>query len=313
VTVQIGVDAERIIQRLAAVDHCRRLMVDRLAVERALVEHFRRLGIEPLPVRWVNDAEVGYLTCFQIAREAGRAAWSAAWNAAESAAWSAARSAALSAAWRAAESAARSAAESAAWRAAESAARSAAESAAESRLGIWLPLVDAYEAGLWLFWVTAKEVIAVERPALRTLNDQLHCADGPAVAWPNGASYYFWRGVQVSEPIVMQPETLTAQQAIAERNAEVRRVIIERIGHERFLLEANAAPIHQDETGSLYRIPVMDDEPIVLVHVTNATLEPDGSLKKYVLRVPPTMKRARQAVAWTFGLREDQYQPTMET
>jgi hypothetical protein len=57
----------------------------------------------------------------------------------------------------------------------------------------------------------------------------------------------------------------------------------------------------------------MDDEPIVLVHVTNATPEPDGSLKKYVLRVPPTMARARQAVAWTFGMREDRYRPTRET
>jgi len=173
--------------------------------------------------------------------------------------------------------------------------------------------VDAYEAGLWLFWITATQVIAVERPTMRLLDDRLHCADGPAVAWPTGARYYFWRGIQVAEPIIMQPEALTAQRAVAERNAEVRRIIIERIGHERFLLESKATPIHQDETGSLYRVPVMDDEPIVLVHVTNATTEPDGSLKRYVLRVPPTMQRARQAVAWTFGMREDQYAPTRET
>jgi hypothetical protein len=32
-----------------------------------------------------------------------------------------------------------------------------------------------------------------------------------------------------------------------------------------------------------------------------------------MLRVPPTMKRAREAVAWTFGKTEAEYQPAIET
>src|SRR5437868_6828531 len=91
VAVQIGADAERITRRLAAIDHVRPV-VDRVAVERALGEHFCRLGIDPLPVRWVNDAETGYLACYEIARDAESAAWSAAWSAAGSAARSAAES-----------------------------------------------------------------------------------------------------------------------------------------------------------------------------------------------------------------------------
>jgi len=35
--------------------------------------------------------------------------------------------------------------------------------------------------------------------------------------------------------------------------------------------------------------------------------------KEYWLRVPPTMERARQAVAWTFNLEEEQYQPVQES
>ncbi len=89
--------------------------------------------------------------------------------------------------------------------------------------------------------------------------------------------------------------------------------MIERMGHTRFLLEANAQPMHQDAFGALYRIELPGDEPIVLVHVTNATPEQDGSLKKYVLRVPPTMQRAREAVAWTFGMTEHDYVPTTES
>jgi hypothetical protein len=41
------------------------------------------------------------------------------------------------------------------------------------------------------------------------------------------------------------------------------------------------------------------------VQVTNATPEPDGTHRAYWLRVPPGMRTARQAVAWTFDLDEE--------
>ena len=103
-----------LIRRLAVVDYARPTL-DRDRAAAALAEHFTQLGVAPLPVRWVVDAEAGYAHVMRAAR-------SAAWSAAESAAWSAARSAAWSAAESAAESAARSAARSAAASAAEGAA-----------------------------------------------------------------------------------------------------------------------------------------------------------------------------------------------
>jgi len=33
----------------------------------------------------------------------------------------------------------------------------------------------------------------------------------------------------------------------------------------------------------------------------------------HLLRVPPGMERARQALAWTFGLEEEKYAPEVET
>jgi hypothetical protein len=44
-----------------------------------------------------------------------------------------------------------------------------------------------------------------------------------------------------------------------------------------------------------------DGERVQLVEVVNATAEPDGSYRRYLLRVPPTACTARQAVGWTFG------------
>jgi len=43
------------------------------------------------------------------------------------------------------------------------------------------------------------------------------------------------------------------------------------------------------------------------------TSEPDGSHKCYFLRVPPTMRTAREAVAWTYGLTAEAYLPLMRT
>ena len=111
----------------------------------------------------------------------------------------------------------------------------------------------------------------------------------------------------------MAPETLTAAEALAERNVEVRRVMVERIGHDRFVLETGARPIHEDPTGRLYRIDVPDDEPVVLVHVENATPEPDGSIRRFLLRVPPSITTARAAVAWTFDLEPDAYRPRIQS
>jgi hypothetical protein len=51
--------------------------------------------------------------------------------------------------------------------------------------------------------------------------------------------------------------------------------------------------------GKLRRLELRGDieEPLVLVEVENATVEPDGTRKHYLLRVPPHMRTARDAVA----------------
>jgi hypothetical protein len=45
----------------------------------------------------------------------------------------------------------------------------------------------------------------------------------------------------------------------------------------------------------------------------NCSPEPDGTFKVYTLRVPPTVRTAREAVAWTFNLPTEQYRPRIET
>jgi hypothetical protein len=142
---------------------------------------------------------------------------------------------------------------------------------------------------------------------------RLHSVAGPAVAYPDGWKIYAVHGVRVPEYVIERPHELTTQKIFDEGNAEVRRVMLERFGEERFLLESNTRPVHSDEFGTLYFRPLDNDEPLVMVKVKNSTMEPDGTFKDYFLRVPPTVKTAREAVAWTFGMNEKEYQPQKET
>jgi hypothetical protein len=160
--------------------------------------------------------------------------------------------------------------------------------------------------------VIHRELVSPQRPR-GWGSHRLHCADGPAIAWPDGWGLWYWHGVRVSRQVIEAPASLTVAQIAAERNAEMRRVMVERFGLDRYILESGAKLIHSDECGALYRQEQADDEPIVAVHVVNSTPEPDGESKKYMLRVPPTMTTAREAVAWTFGLKPNEYRPVIET
>jgi hypothetical protein len=94
-----------------------------------------------------------------------------------------------------------------------------------------------------------------------------------------------------------------------------------------FMRDAGATRLDHDERyGTLWRRDVEDGEPLVMVVVINATREPDGSFKRYWLRVhpelrplqednqfgPAQMPTVRNAIASTFGLLGEQYAPAIE-
>jgi hypothetical protein len=77
--------------------------------------------------------------------------------------------------------------------------------------------------------------------------------------------------------------------------------------------DVGANKVAEDHSGILWRVEQLDDEPLVMVEVINSTPEPDGSFKHYTLRVPPTMRTAKEAVAWSFDMNETDYSPISET
>ena len=181
----------------------------------------------------------------------------------------------------------------------------------------------------------------------RDEQNRLHNANGPSIEWRDGWKLYHIHGVPVTRQIVEEPQTLAVNQIDEEGNAEVRRVMIERLGAEHYLTKSNSKPISRDAYGVLYRREALGDEPFVAVKILNSTPEPDGELaeeqavaifgkeavqkrldamrlvghfvpksprfKTYMLRVPPTMASAHEAVAWTFGKTKQTYKPRIET
>ena len=137
-----------------------------------------------------------------------------------------------------------------------------------------------------------------DRPEVLLVDDRNrpHCDTGPFCRWRDGSALYAVHGVRVPAWIIEKPERLTAKHIDDERNAEVRRVMIERFTAERWLRESGAkvvaeAPADHPHVGlrtaRLLRKEVEDDEPILMLDLLNSTPEPDGTVKRYFLRVDP--------------------------
>lgn len=171
----------------------------------------------------------------------------------------------------------------------------------------------AASAGWW--WPYERTAIVCERPVAlhRDEAGRLNRADGPALVYPDGFALHAWHGMPVPAEFLDGLAGLTPLRIREEENAELRRVMLEHYGYDRYLAETGAEPVHRDETGVLWRIRLEGDEPLAMVEVVNSTPEPDGTHRTYWLRVPPGTATAKEGVAWTFGLTEAEYEPQRQT
>ncbi len=148
-----------------------------------------------------------------------------------------------------------------------------------------------------------------ERPELLCgdASDRLHDAKGPALRYRDGWSAFAWRGVEVPRWIIEQPEKITLEAIDAQGNVQVRRCMIEIMTPQRYVAAGGAVCVAEDETGILWRRTWQHADTWAAVEVINATPEPDGTRKHFFLQVPPNLQTAREAVAWTYGIRPKVY------
>lgn len=169
----------------------------------------------------------------------------------------------------------------------------------------------------------------------------VHNHVGPARVWADGSNVYFWRGVMapsswfpppskewLSEntgcPVPL-PRAASAEvnlpspwEALGFRNVELRRVACEILGWEAIVSALKPVILDEDEDpqiGTLLRvripIPGWGDRTLLEDHVFLRVR--CGTGRTFCLAVPPEMKTARQANAWTYGLEPEEYAPEVRT
>jgi hypothetical protein len=141
-----------------------------------------------------------------------------------------------------------------------------------------LDALDQANGAVGMWWPGRDYVIVCDRPDLIRLEPfegtrglslrrqihgfQLHAEDGPAVRWRDGTAMWWWHGIRVPREVVEEPDTISASAIWRERNAGVRRVMLERYGLDRFIRDA-ADVMDEDPWGWLWTLPAASHEPEV--------------------------------------------------
>ncbi len=121
-----------------------------------------------------------------------------------------------------------------------------------------------------------------------------------------------WRGVRIDERIAFRPELITAEEVLGEQNAERRRVLLERMGLEKFLQAVKYTVVDADtDPGGDRRLLELrfTDEDLRVLAVTCPSTG-----RNYFIRVPPYVNGCHEAAAWIAGFdNPKEYRPVMET
>jgi internalin A len=154
----------------------------------------------------------------------------------------------------------------------------------------------------WIF-PFEKVCLVCDRPLhLRfDAENRLHAEGEPAIAFADGYSLYFHHGVKLPEKYgKVHSDLWQAEWLLSEENAELRRLLIERIGYDRICQQLQAVKLDTWQEYTLLKIDNADVEPIYLLKMTCPST---GFI--HALRVPPDVRSssrasltAKEAIRW---------------
>lgn len=163
-------------------------------------------------------------------------------------------------------------------------------------------------------WIISYDEFAIvlNKPSVIKMDEQnrLHCENGPAIRYEDGFAVYSWHGVRVPSKWIENKSSLSARDALKQSNLELRRAACEILGWVHILKELKAKIINQDEDpmiGTLLEVSIPDIGKEKFLHVLC------GTGREFALPVPPDMKTALEANAWTYGLKPIEYAPEIRT
>ncbi|MEL6459468.1 MAG: DUF6745 domain-containing protein [Cyanobacteria bacterium J06621_15] len=139
--------------------------------------------------------------------------------------------------------------------------------------------------------------IVCDRPSKFSLDSEnrLHSESEPAIQFADGYGLYYYHGVALPEQYgTVHPNQWEAKWLLSENNTELRRILIQAIGYNRICDELKAIKLNSFREYDLIKIDAEADvEPIVLLKM----ICPSTGYT-HVLRVPPNMESAREAITW---------------
>lgn len=155
-------------------------------------------------------------------------------------------------------------------------------------------------------WVSFYDdcVVFQDRPVSVKFDEQrrTHSETGPAILYGDGFGVYIWHGVRIPAEWIEKKSELTAKTALTWPNIEQRRCACEILGWSKILDELEGKVIDEDgdpEIGTLLEvsIPEIGREKFLKVKC--------GTGRIFALPVPPNMKTALEANAWTYNIDPD--------
>lgn len=170
------------------------------------------------------------------------------------------------------------------------------------------PLEGMIELANHTGWLNVYEdaVVFQHRPEIIKFDAEkrLHCEDGPAIRYRDGYSLYSWHGTRIPSEWITNKSALTAKIAITWENIEQRRCACEILGWAKILKELDSKVIDEDhdpEIGTLLEvtIPNVGKEKFLRVLC--------GTKREFALPVPPEMRSALEAQAWTWGMNKNEF------
>jgi len=173
------------------------------------------------------------------------------------------------------------------------------------------------EAGIWDCLLFENIAYIIRRPSVvkKDASGRLHCEDGLAVMFADGWGLFMWHGTKVSGKIIMDPDNITRDEVLSEKNSEVVRAYAERLGWEKYFKIADVVRIDQwtdPKTGLFYELydfknRLGENQPRLLKMESPEVK--DGTKPQYIEPVDPRLTSCQAARKWQF-MKNDATWPT---
>jgi hypothetical protein len=125
---------------------------------------------------------------------------------------------------------------------------------------------------------------------------------------PTASRYGAWYGVRVPREVVEDPDALTVERIESEQAMNIRSVMVERYGPDRFLADVGADHVARDDWGELWDTDRPSGERLGMVETVNA----EGRFERLWLWASARATTPREAFSWSVGPELERYGPASQ-